>query len=115
MPPNLDASNDPIYAVCLLSFAVAIFILLRARKWAQWFEDVENRIVKQEAVGKYFVSTVFLGIDHSIGGGRPILFETMVFQKDGASLGQDRYCTWGEALTGHKATVKKFQKKDKDK
>lgn len=47
--------------------------------WAKWFEGKE-RIIKQEMVGRYFVSTVFLGIDHNFGTeGAPILWETMAF------------------------------------
>lgn len=38
-----------------------------------------NRIVKQEQVGKYWVSTVFLMLDHSWGSGPPVLWETMIF------------------------------------
>jgi len=47
------------------------------------------------------VSTVFLGLDHSIGGGPPLLFETMVF-RDGEGGDQWRYCTWDEAEAGHR-------------
>jgi hypothetical protein len=49
-------------------------------KWARWFEDsIEQRRVARTRVGRYLVSTVFLGIDHSWGAGNPILWETMVF------------------------------------
>ena len=61
-------------------------------KWAIWFEkSVKQRIVKQEVVGKYFVSTVFLGLNHRFGSGQPILWESMVFEK-GNSLDQARCC-----------------------
>lgn len=46
-------------------------------------EDEERRrlkIVRQEYVGKLWVSTVFLLIDHSwMGQGPPVLWETMIF------------------------------------
>lgn len=47
------------------------------------FNDRAGRIVKQEYVGKLYVSTVFLGLDHSwVIDGPPILWETMVFQEN---------------------------------
>ena len=47
------------------------------------------------------VSTIFLGIDHSLGGGPPLLFETMIF---GGEHDQDqwRHATYDEAEKGHK-------------
>lgn len=69
-------------------------------EWAKWFEK-ENRTVEKTKIGDSEISTVFLGIDHSFGGGIPLLFETMVF--GGAMDGeQDRYSTWTEAEIGHK-------------
>lgn len=52
--------------------------------WAKWFEGNSNqRIVKQDAVGKSKISTVFLGLDHvwplKPFGHQPVLWETMVF------------------------------------
>lgn len=58
------------------------------------------------------LSTVFLGIDHSFGGGEPVLFETMIFEVKNGTVGnatgnkdegefQVRYCTEEEALWGH--------------
>jgi hypothetical protein len=50
--------------------------------WARWIEDADQqRIVKQEYVGPFWVSTVFLGLDHSfLDDTPPALFETMVFR-----------------------------------
>ena len=50
------------------------------------------------------VSTVFLVIDHSHGGGRPLIFESMVF---GGRLDQhcERYSTEAEARAGHARLV----------
>lgn len=51
--------------------------------WGQWMEEARAkglRVVGQDRVGRYLVSTVFLGVDHRfIGGGPPLVFETMVF------------------------------------
>jgi len=90
--------------------------------WATWLEDPKNKIIKQEYVGEYWVSTVFLGIDHSFSspmklGGPPVLFETMIFpvKEDPDTLILetimdekycDRYCTMDEALEGHKIAVR---------
>lgn len=49
-------------------------------EFTELYRDNKRRIVKQENVGKYFVSTVFLGLDHNYSEtGPPILWETMVF------------------------------------
>lgn len=75
--------------------------------WATAFEDMPNRIVKQTtcAASTSWVSTVFLGLDHSFSSnGPPVLFETMVF--GGAMDGyQDRYCSWDQALLYHDLVV----------
>jgi len=48
--------------------------------WALWFEISDRKVAFTE-VGKFDVSTVFLGIDHSFDNGIPLLFETMVFDR----------------------------------
>jgi hypothetical protein len=75
--------------------------------WGEWFEKA-NRVVKQTQVADGVeVSTVFLGLDHSFGSGKPLLFETMIFggSKDGNCY---RYTTWDEALGGHNNILKEF-------
>jgi len=69
-------------------------------KAAAWFGDFTNRVVGQHEIGESFVSTVFLGLDHSFGSGPPILFETWI---QGGPLNDrmERYTTWGEAVAGH--------------
>lgn len=72
----------------------------------KFMSNGENkRVAETPLKGKGYVSTVFLGIDHSHGiGDTPILFETMVF---GGFLDQEimRYETYEEALKGHEAMV----------
>ena len=52
-------------------------------KWGRWFEQTKKRIVKQEQIGDVWISTVFLGLDHSFHpDGPPILWETMTFRGD---------------------------------
>jgi len=100
-------------------------------KWAKWME-IKKRIVKQEKVGRYRVSTIFLGLDHSfMDGAEPLLFETMIFlstpptkEKKGEKFedyykrmkgrnkfedNQWRYHTWSEALAGHWMAVAKVK------
>ena len=65
------------------------------------------RVDKTELGDDAWVSTVFLGMDHSFGReGGPVLFETMVFggPLDGE---QDRYRTIDEARAGHAAMVER--------
>jgi hypothetical protein len=83
--------------------------------WGRWFQTAERRVAKTQ-VGLYRVSTVFLGLDHRMGdAGRPLLFETMVFDagKDGdeADFGFDRYATWAEAEAGHARAVAEAEKR----
>lgn len=60
--------------------------------------------------GGIFVSTVWLGTDHSFGTGPPLIFETMVFDRTTSAsmandLFMDRYSTEEQALAGHEAMV----------
>ena len=78
-------------------------------EWAKWFETngEARRVARTELPGGLgFVSTVFLGLDHSFGGGRPVLFETMSFIGDASEDYFARYHTWAEAEAGHAATVR---------
>lgn len=78
--------------------------------WAAFLEKKENIIVKQDQVRQYFISTVFLGLDHSFGHEPPLWFETMIFSKGSlADLFCDRYTTYEEAEAGHKDVLKKVK------
>jgi hypothetical protein len=74
-------------------------------KAAEWFDNFANRVVMQHEIGESFVSTVFIGLDHSFGSGPPILFETLI---QGGPLDDhmERYATWGEAVAGHTALLR---------
>jgi len=89
------------------------FYILRDREpvavdlleWARWFDDLKNRVVQLDEIRPGVrVSTVFLGIDHAFGRGRPLLFETMVFGGVHDEY-QERYGTWDEAVSGHARAV----------
>jgi hypothetical protein len=71
--------------------------------WAEWFEHSERHVM-ETFVGPFRVSTVFLGLDHSFSGGRPILFETMTFLFHGGRF-TERCGTWLEAEQQHQAAV----------
>lgn len=84
--------------------------------WGKWFETAD-RFIKQEdiycfrfhwkPIVKVFVSTIFLGLDHSWGPGDPILFETMIFNGK-HDQEQRRYHTYEEAEQGHEDMVDSY-------
>lgn len=84
-------------------------------EWAEFLENEHSKIVvKQENVNSYFVSTVFLGLDHNfeelcadLENYKPLIFETMIFypRRRGFEEYCDRYSTWQEAEEGHKKAV----------
>jgi hypothetical protein len=81
--------------------------------------NFEYKVVKQSKDDKHAVSTVWIGLDHNYFGGRPLIFETMVFAiKDGkwdmSDLDCERYSTEEEALKGHEAMCRKWLKQTKE-
>lgn len=75
--------------------------------------------VRSTYIGKYWVSTVFLFIDHNwLHDGEPLLFETMIFAKEGTEAENEddelhTYCerttTWRNALKQHWQVVEKVK------
>ena len=86
----------------------------RGRKpYLQWAKDRkswDNKIVKQTKLENgIFVSTVWLGLDHSfLPKGKLLIFETMVFYRSMLELDMERYSTEEEAKAGHKEMVKRW-------
>lgn len=77
------------------------------RKFSIWFSNFDNRIL-QRTITKTgeTVSTVFLGFDHAWGGGPPILWETMIYDKDGRFReNQWRFASRESALRHHYLVV----------
>lgn len=80
-------------------------------EWAALIESGEQyRRVAETTVetqfGKFWVSTVWLGIDHSLGARRPLIFETMIQRgRDNEWLGPVRYQTEAEAKVGHEVAA----------
>jgi hypothetical protein len=90
----------------------------KVEDWGKWYEKANkdgSRIVKQQQVGPYYISTVFLGMDHNLEDrGRPIVFESMVFtEHTDSQLGNEvecvRYENYGQALRGHKKLAKRYR------
>jgi hypothetical protein len=83
------------------------------RVWGEKFQDPAYKRVAETTLpdGKW-VSTVWVGMDHSFGDeGPPLIFETMVFPT-ALTLGDldcERYSTEAEALAGHEAMVAKWR------
>lgn len=73
-------------------------------EWGRWFETADRHVAKTDLPNNVRVSTVFLGLDHNFLGGKPILFETMIFGGKHDQY-QERYFTWEEAEKGHKQAV----------
>lgn len=71
--------------------------------WARQFETVDRHVAQsgERGKGKVYVSTVFLGLDHSFGDGPPLLFETMIFGGEHDQY-QDRCTTWEQAEEMHR-------------
>lgn len=78
-----------------------------AREDIQYLKRLNNDDIWpqiKDQINDYFVSTVFLGVDHSFGDGPPILWETMVF-KNGEEIYCNRYSSAKEARQGHQTAV----------
>lgn len=71
----------------------------------QW-EAQHSRQIAEEYIGDVRVSTVFLGIDHNFGEGRPVLWETMIFNgPDEIDESQWRARSHDEALENHEEAI----------
>lgn len=82
-------------------------------EWVALFEHREEYSrVAAEDVGEYWVSTVWLGLNHAWDGGPPLIFETMWF-RDGESVDLRRYTTLEQAKAGHKAVVARLRMKQR--
>ena len=75
----------------------------------EWHKSFANNSIAKDEVKGISISTIFLGFDHSWGGGEPILFETMIFGGEN-DMYQERYHTKQEALIGHKNAIKLVKK-----
>ena len=83
-------------------------------EWGRWFETADRRVAETVLPDGVRISTVFLGLDHSLSSGKPILFETMIFGGEHNEY-QERYATWEEAEIGHRQAVELASGKKKGK
>jgi hypothetical protein len=89
--------------------------------WEQLYENDNYKIIKQERIDKFFISTMWLGISHfdfknqDFFEGFNAYFETMVFEfySDDICRSCDiyRYCTLEEAKEGHEIVAKEYRDK----
>jgi len=77
----------------------------------EWAIALKDNSIKKNTVGKYVVSTIYLGLDHNFGEGKPLIFETMVFEEGEEEVDVERYETVEQAKEGHERFVKKYKKK----
>ena len=83
---------------------------LELMDWAWKFEDsAYKRIAETRLDNGYWVSTVWMGLNHNFGEGVPLIFETMVFKGSKSDLDCERYTTLQQAEEGHKRMVEKWR------
>jgi hypothetical protein len=73
-------------------------------EWGVFMQDDAHRNVAVRCFGKATLSTVFLGLDHSLFRGTPQVFETAILD-DERVIVIDRYSTWADAEAGHAGAV----------
>jgi len=82
--------------------------------WAKKFEDrAYKRVAETLLANGRWVSTVWIGLDHQMGVGPPLIFETMVFpsKDDMSDIDVERYSTEAEAIRGHTVMCDKWEHK----
>lgn len=87
--------------------------IAKITEWGQLNAEHANlRVVKQEQVGRFWVSTIFLPIDHAFFGPGPLIWETMVFVGEDSTEEQTR-CggTREQAEAMHAKIVARMQKR----
>ena len=81
-------------------------------EWPELLRDENYKIVAQTNVADgIFVSTVWLGLDHNFRGGRPLIFETMAFSREGESMYCERYSTLAQAEKGHRRLLRQIERR----
>lgn len=72
-------------------------------EYVKLFEDMEYRRIGLTDTPRGEISTVWLGINHSSGQGKPLIFETLCPDQH-----MDRYSTEEEAREGHRRYVLRY-------
>lgn len=91
----LDKNNDPVRTT--------------DRGLIEEFLGSKRKIVAQTEHQGYWISTVFLALDHKFlySGGDPVLWETMIFEQGdtGKETYQERYTSYEDAVKGHQDAI----------
>lgn len=72
-------------------------------EWREAWPNMDARRIGWDDINDVTVSTVWLGLNHNLGDGEPLIFETMMFGEHGEY--QWRWHTKQEALVGHQRIV----------
>lgn len=87
----LDENNNPIKT--------------DIKSYIDWeIKNEPKKALKQEYINDIYVSTVFLGLDHSFQSQIPLLWETMIFGGRHDQY-QTRYSSYEDAIKGHEVAV----------
>lgn len=74
--------------------------------WCDNFAKTRNKFHLDTPIGENRLSTVFLGLDHSFGGGPAILWESMLLSPEGDEIGCWRFQYKREAYEFHRERVR---------
>lgn len=81
--------------------------------WGRMMEDIKYRRVANTKVKRgVTVSTVWIGLNHRIGEGPPLIFETMVFGGPYDSY-QERHMSEDQAKARHEEIVRRLRRHKK--
>jgi hypothetical protein len=85
--------------------------------WAKSMEHGYRRIRQETLPGGYWLSTVFLGLNHNFNpySEKPLWFETMIFRPPrdkGTSCYCEQFSTLEEAFQGHEEAKRWFEKQE---
>lgn len=82
--------------------------------WGKLHSDTSYIMINQTTLfdGKW-ISTIWIGINHSFVVGKEMFFETIVFENENNlnAIHIERYTTLKEAKTGHKKVVEHWMEK----
>ena len=86
---------------------------ISGHEWAQMYGDISKRTIARINIGRFLISTVWLGLSYQYGDGL-LFFETMIFDEDknNQDIGCQRYTTKEEAIAGHEDAKRWIQKTD---
>lgn len=88
-------------------------------KWGKLLGDKDYKVLAQKRSpnGRYFISTIWIGLDHSFlfmgkkANPNPLIFETMVFDRNDPEYEQSRSSTEAAAFADHKRMLKTYRRK----